>query len=91
MYISESKIPLYFVDNKTIEISGTNKDRNNIFKALIHNYNRGIFRIKIKQKNQKRFELNEEDDIFNIKNNGIKISIGDKTIVIHYFSKKNKI
>ena len=39
MYISESKIPLYFVDNKTIEISGTNKDRNNIFKALIRNYN----------------------------------------------------
>ena len=113
MYISESKIPLYFVDNKTIEISGTNKDRNNIFKALIRNYNqeyindpidleliiyilkRGIFRIKIKPKNQKRFELNEEDDIFNIKNtiknNGIKISVGDKTIVIYYFSKKNKI
>ena len=113
MYISESKIPLYFVDNKTIEISGTNKDRNNIFKALIRNYNqeyindpidleliiyilkRGIFRIKIKPKYQKRFELNEEDDIFNIKNtiknNGIKISVGDKTIVIYYFSKKNKI
>ena len=109
MYISESKIPLYFVDNKTIEISGTNKDRNNIFKALIRNYNQeyinnpidleliiyGLFHIKIKPKNQKRFELNEEDDIFNIKNtiknNGIKISVGDKTIVIYYFSKKNKI
>jgi hypothetical protein len=113
MYISESKIPLYFVDHKTIEISGTNKDRNNILKALIRNYNqeyindpidleliiyilkRGIFRIKIKPKYQKRFELNEEDDIFNIKNtiknNGIKISVGDKTIVIYYFSKKNKI
>ena len=113
MYISESKIPLYFVDNKTIEISGTNKDRNNIFKALIRNYNqeyindpidleliiyilkRGIFRIKIKPKNQKRFELNEEDDIFNIKENikssGIKISNGDNNTVIYYFSKKKKI
>ena len=39
MYISESKIPLYFVDNKTTETFGTNKDRNNIFKALIRNYN----------------------------------------------------
>ena len=39
MYISESKIPLYFLDNKTIEISGINKDRNNIFKVLILNYN----------------------------------------------------
>ena len=39
MYISESKIPLYFVDNKTIEIIGTNNDRNNIFIALNLNYN----------------------------------------------------
>ena len=113
MFIQGSNIPLYYLDNKTIEITGTNKDKNNIFKALIRAYNqeynndsidleliiyilkRGIFRVKIKPKNQKRFELNEEDDIFNIKNtiknNGIKISIGDKTIVIYYFSKKNKI
>ena len=113
MFIQGSNIPLYYLDNKTIEITGTNKDKNNIFKALIKAYNqeynndsidleliiyilkRGIFRVKIKPKNQKRFELNEEDDIFNIKNtiknNGIKISIGDKTIVIYYFSKKNKI
>ena len=113
MHVSESKVPLYFLDNKTIEISGTNKDKNNIFKALIKNYNqeyindpvdleltiyilkRGIFRIKIKPKNYKRFELNEEDDIFNmkdtIKNNGIKISNGDKNTVIYYFSKKKKI
>ena len=113
MFISESKIPLYYLDNKTIEITGTNQDKNNIFKATIKNYNqeyindpidldltiyilkRGIFRVKIKPKNQKRFELSEEDDIFNIKNtiknNGIKISVGDKTIVIYYFSKKNKI
>ena len=112
MFIQGSNIPLYYLDNKTIEITGTNKDKNNIFKALIKAYNqeynndsidleliiyilkRGIFRVKIKPKNQKRFELNEEDDIFNIKNtiknNGIKISIGDKTIVIYYFSKKNK-
>ena len=40
MYITESKIPLYFMDNKTIEISGTNKDKNNIFKAMIKNYNK---------------------------------------------------
>ena len=108
------KNPLYFVDNKTIEISGTNKDRNSIFKVLIHNYNQkyindpidlqlitiyilkhAIFCIKIKLKNQKKFELNAEGDIFNIKNtiknNSIKISIGDKIIVIYYFSKKNKI
>ena len=113
MFIQGSNIPLYYLDNKTIEITGTNKDKNNIFKALIRAYNqeynndsidleliiyilkRGIFRVKIKPKNQKRFELNEEDDIFNIKNtiknNGIKISIGDKTIVIYYFSKKNKV
>ena len=113
MFIQGSNIPLYYLDNKTIEITGTNKDKNNIFKALIKAYNqeynndsidfeliiyilkRGIFRVKIKPKNQKRFELNEEDDIFNIKNtiknNGIKISIGDKTIVIYYFSKKNKV
>ena len=113
MFIQGSNIPLYYLDNKTIEITGTNKEKNNIFKALIRAYNqeynndsidleliiyilkRGIFRVKIKPKNQKRFELNEEDDIFNIKNtiknNGIKISIGDKTIVIYYFSKKNKI
>ena len=113
MFIQGSNIPLYYLDNKTIEITGTNKDKNNIFKALIKAYNqeynndsidleliiyilkRGIFRVKIKPKNQKRFELNEEDDIFNIKNtiknNGIKISIGDKTIIIYYFSKKNKI
>jgi len=113
MHITESKVPLYFLDSKTIEISGTNKDKNNIFKALIKNYNqeyindpidleltiyilkRGIFRIKIKPKNQKRFELNEEDDIFNmkntVKNNGIKISVGEKNTVIYYFSKKNKI
>ena len=113
MFIQGSNIPLYYLDNKTIEITGKNKDKNNIFKALIRAYNqeynndsidleliiyilkRGIFRVKIKPKNQKRFELNEEDDIFNIKNtiknNGIKISIGDKTIVIYYFSKKNKI
>ena len=113
MFIQGSNIPLYYLDNKTIEITGTNKDKNNIFKALIKAYNqeynndsidleliiyilkRGIFRVKIKPKNQGRFELNEEDDIFNIKNtiknNGIKISIGDKTIVIYYFSKKNKI
>ena len=106
MFIQGSNIPLYYLDNKTIEITGTNKDKNNIFKALIRAYNqeynndsidleliiyilkRGIFRVKIKPKNQKRFELNEEDDIFNIKNtiknNGIKISIGDKTIVIYY-------
>ena len=113
MFISESNIPLYYLDNKTIEITGTNQDKNNIFKALLKNYNqeyqndpidleltifilkRGIFRVKIKPVNQKRFELNEEDDIFNIKNtiknNGIKISVGEKTIVIYYFSKKNKI
>ena len=113
MYIAESKAPLYFMDNKTIEISGTNKDKNNIFKAIIKNYNqeyindpidleltiyilkRGIFRIKIKPKNQKRFELNEEDDLFNmkdtIKNSGIKISNGDKNTVIYYFSKKKKV
>ena len=113
MFVSESKVPLYFLDNKTIEISGTNKDKNNIFKAIIKNYNqeyindpidleliiyilkRGIFRIKIRPKNQKRFELNEEDDIFNIKdtikNSGIKISNGDKNTVIYYFSKKKKI
>ena len=57
---------------------------------------RGIFRIKIKPiNNKKRFELNSEDDIFNIKDtikmNNIKISKGDKNIVIYYFSKKNKI
>ena len=113
MFISESNIPLYYLGNKTIEITGTNQDKNNIFKALLKNYNqeyqndpidleltiyilkRGIFRVKIKPVNQKRFELNEEDDIFNIKNtiknNGIKISVGEKTIVIYYFSKKNKI
>ena len=39
MFISESNIPLYYLDNKTIEITGTNQDKNNIFKALLKNYN----------------------------------------------------
>ena len=113
MYSSESQVPLYFLDNKTIEITGTNKDKNNIFKALIKHYNqeyisnpidlemtiyilkRGIFRVKIKPKNQKKFDLTEEDDIFEmkktIKNSGIKISFGEKNTIIYYFSKKNRI
>ncbi len=110
MYSSESQVPLYFLDNKTIEITGTNKDKNNIFKAIIKHYNqeyisnpidlemtiyilkRGIFRVKIKPKNQKKFDLTEDDDIFEmkktIKNSGIKISFGEKNTIIYYFSKK---
>ena len=117
MYYNEDQNPLYFLDNKTISISGNNLDNNNILKAIIKNYNkefmsnavdleltvyilkRGIFRVKIKpmneKNNKKRFELNSEDDIFNmkdtIKKNNIKISKGDKNIVIYYFSKKSKI
>jgi hypothetical protein len=110
----ESQNPLYFLDNKTIIISGNNIDKNNILKATLKNYNReftpnaldleltifilkrGIFRVKIKPlNNKKRFELNEEDDIFDmketIKQNNIKISKGDKNVVIYYYSKKNKI
>ena len=114
MFYNEDQRPIYFLDNKTITIYGNNADKNNMFKAILKNYNkeyiqnaidlelnifilkRGIFRIKIRPINtKKRFELNEEDDIFNmketIKNSNIKISKGDKNIVIYYFSKKNKI
>ena len=114
MFYNEDQRPIYFLDNKTITIYGNNANKNNMFKALLRNYNkeyiqneidlelnifilkRGIFRIKIRPINtKKRFELNEEDDIFNmketIKNSNIKISKGDKNIVIFYFSKKNKI
>ena len=113
MYYNEDQKPLFFLDNKTISISGNNIDNNNILKATLKNYNkefmqdaidlelsvyilkRGIFRIKIKPTNKKRFELNAEDDIFNmkdtIKQKNIKISKGDKNIVIYYFSKKSKI
>ena len=113
MFYNEDQKPLFFLDNKTISISGNNIDKNNILKATLKNYNkefmqdaidlelsvyilkRGIFRIKIKPTNKKRFELNSEDDIFNmkdtIKQKNIKISKGDKNIVIYYFSKKSKI
>ncbi len=113
MFYNEDQKPLFFLDNKTISISGNNIDNNNILKAILKNYNkefmqnpidleltiyilkRGIFRIKIKPTNKKRFELNTEDDIFNmrdtIKQKNIKISKGDKNVVIYYFSKKSKI
>ena len=117
MFYAEDQNPLFFLDNNTISISGTNKDSNNILTASIKNYNKeflknsidlelkvfilkhGIFRVKIKPTNDKnypkRFELNEEDDVFNMKenfkNNNIKISKGDKNIVIYYFSKKRRI
>ena len=117
MFYKEDQTPLYYLDNKTITISGDNPDNNNILKAILKNYNkeflsnaidleltvyilkRGIFRAKIKpineKGNKKRFELNKEDDIFNmkdtIKKSNIKISKGDKNIVIYYFSKKSKI
>ena len=114
MFSGANKNLLYYLDSKTIKISGNNADKNNILKATLSRYNReyesnaidleltvfilkrGIFRIKIKPINsKKRFELNEEDDIFNmkdtIKNSNIKISKGEQNIVIYYFSKKSKI
>ena len=89
MFYKEDQTPLYYLDNKTITISGDNPDNNNILKAILKNYNkeflsnaidleltvyilkRGIFRAKIKpineKGNKKRFELNKEENIINIK------------------------
>ena len=96
--------PIYYVDNKTISISsniikGTLKNFNHDYISNPHDLEftlfvlkSGLFRMKIKPIGEDRFELDSNDDPFEMKNSqkrkNIKTSSSYDNIVLYYYTHK---
>jgi alpha 1,3-glucosidase len=96
--------PIYYVDNKTISISsniikGTLKNFNRDYISNAHDLEfilyvlkSGLFRMKIKPIGEERFELDPEDEPFEMKKSqkrkNIKTSSSNDNIVLYYYTHK---